>query len=95
MIALSTIPMILIEIVSEASASGITALSAIPERSSGQARQQCSRTTNASTIESAIVARSDQPSAVPMIMPSTSPIAQPVRQWTVALNASAFSDFGS
>ena len=31
----------------------------------------------------------DQPSAVPMTMPSTSPIAQPVRQCTVALRAQA------
>ena len=27
-----------------------------------------------------------------MTMPSTSPIAQPVRQWTVALKASALSE---
>ena len=27
-----------------------------------------------------------------MTMPSTSPIAQPVRQWTVALNATALSE---
>src|ERR687896_1313099 len=40
-----------------------------------------------------MVAASDQPSAVPMITPSTSPIAQPVRQCTVALKASALSDW--
>src|SRR5919106_1925281 len=40
-----------------------------------------------------MVAMSDQPSAVPMIMPSTSPMAQPVRQCTVALKASALSDW--
>ena len=33
-----------------------------------------------------------QPIAVAMTMPSTSPIAQPVRQWVVALNAERFSD---
>ena len=38
------------------------------------------------------MARLPQPSAVAMTMPRTSPMAQPVRQWTVALNASAFSD---
>ena len=36
MIALSTISMIVIEIVSDASASGTTAASVIPERSSGR-----------------------------------------------------------
>ncbi|MEA2595468.1 MAG: hypothetical protein QOF01_1937 [Thermomicrobiales bacterium] len=48
--------------------------------------------TKASTTEIAIVGASRQPSAVPMIMPSTSPIAHPVKQCTVALKASRRSD---
>ena len=37
--------------------------------------------------------RFPQPSAVPMTKPSTSPMAQPVRQCVVALAASRLSDF--
>src|SRR4051812_493359 len=39
----------------------------------------------------AIDAPFERPAAVEITMPSTSPIAQPVRQWTVALNATRFS----
>ena len=46
----------------------------------------------ASTIESAIVLQFPSPDAVPMTMPATSPIEQPVRQCSVALNASRFND---
>src|SRR3954464_42643 len=43
-------------------------------------------------MEWAVVAPLDQPNAVPMTIPRISPMAQPVRQWTVALNASRLSD---
>src|SRR6266540_5147119 len=43
-------------------------------------------------MESAIDAALPQPHQVARIMPRTSPIAQPVRQWVVAVNAARFSD---
>ena len=42
-------------------------------------------------MASAIVARSDQPSAVPIATPATSPIAHPVRQCRVAESATPVS----
>src|SRR5919202_2738021 len=43
-------------------------------------------------MASAIEATSPQPKAVASTIPSTSPMAQPVRQCTVALNAARFSE---
>src|SRR6185437_6645280 len=47
---------------------------------------------NASTIDTKIDATFPQPNAVAMIIPSTSPMAQPVRQWSVAWTAVRVSD---
>ena len=44
------------------------------------------------TIEIAMDAVFPHPKAVATTMPRTSPIAQPVRQWVVALRAARFSD---
>jgi hypothetical protein len=88
--------MIAIEIVSEASAMGITAEreAAAQER---EARQRVAEEECEGDGE-----RDGAPlgpaSAVPMTMPVTSPMAQPVRRWRVALSASASSsrpDVGS
>ncbi len=46
---------------------------------------------NARPIASAIVTAAESPRAVPIIRPRISPIAQPVRQCSVALAAMAFS----
>jgi hypothetical protein len=91
MIALSTTSITAMEIVSAASATGIAAPSASPLRSNGTIVSEYPKK-NASTTASAIVCQLPHPSAVPMIIPSTSPIAQPVRQCAVAERATRFSD---
>ena len=91
MIRLSTTSMIVIEIVSAASASGIAVDRAMPDRNKGTIVKEYPKK-NASTTARTTVSGSPQPRAVPMIIPSTSPIAQPVRQWTVAESATAFTD---
>ncbi|MGY6215963.1 hypothetical protein ACW73L_12455 [Methylolobus aquaticus] len=47
---------------------------------------------NASTTDNTTVALLPHLSAVPIIMPSTSPMAQPERQWAVALKAIRLSE---
>jgi hypothetical protein len=46
----------------------------------------------ASTVASTTVVATPQPKSVARTIPSTSPIAQPKRQWRVALNARRLSD---
>jgi hypothetical protein len=91
MMALSTTSMIVIEAVSAANASLSTARVASPEASSGRMVRAYPKK-KASTTERATVAALLQTSAVPITMPRTSPMAQPVRQWTVAAKASRLSD---
>jgi hypothetical protein len=90
MIALSTISMIPMLIVSEASAIGITAASASPARSSGRLVSEYPKR-KASATASATVPQSENPSAVPITIPAISPIAHPVRQCSVALSATTSS----
>src|SRR3954452_25261135 len=47
---------------------------------------------NASTIASTIEAKSPQPHQVARIIPRISPMAQPLKQWTVAMKASLLRD---
>ena len=91
MLRLSTISMIAIDTVSAASAMRAAARTASPPRTNG-IMVKMYPDTNARAIASAIVWRLLQPSAVPITMPSTSPMAQPVRQCSVAVSAVRSSD---
>ena len=62
-----------------------------PARTSGSIVSEYPKT-NARTTESAIVAGLPSPAAVPITIPSTSPIAHPVRQWSVASAATRLSE---
>ena len=82
---LSTISMVVIDTVSEASASRVARRRPITA-SSGRIVSPYPNV-NASTIESTIEAALPSPIAVAITIPSTSPIAQPVRQCRVAARA--------
>src|SRR5204863_8488505 len=69
-----------------ARAIGMTTPSARPARSSGRLVSPYPNT-KASAIDSATVPALWNPAAVPIAMPATSPIAQPVRQCSVAETA--------
>src|SRR5262245_17632192 len=85
---LSTISITVIESVSEAKAMPAALLNGIPPATSGQSVIEYPKR-NASTTDRVTVAALLQPNATPVTMPSTSPIAQPVRQWSVAETARA------
>ena len=87
MIALSTISMSVIDSVSAAKARRAAAANASPEASRGRSVREYPNT-KARATERSMVGTSSQPRAVPITMPNTSPMAQPVRQWSVALKAS-------
>jgi len=79
------------ESVSAANASFMAGPNASPPRSNGiMVREYPKR--KARTTESAIVREFDMPIADPITIPRTSPIEQPVRQCTVALKATRFSE---
>ena len=75
--------MVVIDSVSDAIASRPAGRNAIPLASSGRIVSAYPKT-KASAIASSTEGRSSHPSAVAMTRPSTSPMAQPVRQWIVA-----------
>ena len=91
MIALSTSSIVAIENVSEASAIGMTAASARPGAQQRQAGQPVAEEERQRDRQDDRAAVFEKPSAVPIAMPRISPIAQPVRQCSVAEMATAVS----
>jgi hypothetical protein len=81
--ALSTISMTTIEIVSAANAIRSASRMTMPDPSTDRTVSPYPKT-NARATASAIDGTSCQPSWVAITSPRTSPIPQPVRQWTVA-----------
>src|SRR4051812_3192181 len=88
---LSKTSMVAIDKVSAANTMLNAAAAPRPALSNGMLEREKPKT-NASAIEMATVAAFDKPAAVPMIRPAISPMAQPVRQCSVALAAIALTD---
>src|SRR4051812_24697937 len=84
--ALSTISMVRMDRLSAASTTVSAFRRASPDRRSGIV-DRLYPNRKARAIERAMVAGLLNPAAVPMIKPAISPMAQPVRQWRVALMA--------
>ena len=86
MTSVSSTSMVAIETVSDANASGSERRSVSPPRSSGSIVSEYPNT-NASETDSTTLPVLLQPHHVDRTMPRISPIAQPVRQWTVSEKA--------
>jgi hypothetical protein len=86
-----TISITVIDSVSAANASRNAEPTGMPEASKGRSVSAYPNM-NARTTASAIDGTSCQPSCEAVASPMTSPIPQPVRQWTVAVHASRFGD---
>ena len=89
--ALSASSITAIEAVSAANATRKDFLSPRPCPSNGRMLSEYPNI-NARTMDIIMLGAADHPKAVETIMPSTSPIAQPVKQWSVALAAVLFRE---